>query len=452
MTLTRQVDYSEMEHIIDALGDYSERTKKGFLFFRGGGVRRTRTKRNTAASFAEVMADVATNTDAKGDDEIQSPFLPKLVLTVSHPGLKEFSAYVYRYWDSTGKKETHGYRSKYYIYLKVEPLMLVEGEQHIRLFELEGVDNKEALKEAFGNEVSNLFDMERCPGGITELDTWNTDRMDYTIDVKVDDKDEILIFKNLCKWSVRTNERNKSHYSARGDSFYDYGLLFGNQSWTLAVYDKYDQVQAEYNDVVPMVRERLLAEAENIMRIEVRNEKGKVQSVSQSLENGRNIMEFLNADVAKKLFQSTYGKEIGYQDFFRTYAAEKKLDEAFPMTRDEKKRDRDAAREAESQGLEYEHEVHSQKYMQHRAFLMHVLDKKGLKNVQKEMLNGIAKSDKKGRAAALARLRYELKTVIRGKVGISPVLIPQAWKYGKRQLNVPKEKLCNPLSDLNPKP
>ena len=63
-------------------------------------------------------------------------------------------------------------------------------------------------------------------------------------------------------------------------------------------------------------------------------------------------MEFLDVDVALKLFRDTYGKEIGYKDFFRIYAAEKKLDEAFPMTRDEKKKDRDSAKEAQEQGQE----------------------------------------------------------------------------------------------------
>ena len=466
MTLARQVEYGEMEHIIDALGEYSDRTRNGFLYFRGGGVRRRATTRqaplSSAASFSEMMDSISWNRDVSDDEDIQSPFLPKIGVNVSHPGLKEFSAFVYRYYDSTVAKEFQGYRSKYYIYLKVEPLMLVDGKQSIRLFELEGASNIEPLKEAFRREVADLFDIEPCQGGITELDTWNTDRMDYTIDVTTSSKDEILIFKNLCKWSVKTNSRNKSQYSARGDKFYDYGLLYGNKSWTLAIYDKYDQVKDTYNDIDAATKEKLMAQAKKIMRIEVRSEKGKVRSISQSLENGRNIMEFLDVDVALKLFRDTYGKEIGYKDFFRIYVAEKKLDEAFPMTRDEKKKDRDSAKEAQKQGQEYEHECHSNKYYFHRGFLMEVINRKGLKNVIKNRLGRLyddgtkkqceplSEEDKKEKAAIMAQIRYELNKVIRDKVGISPVLIPEDWKYGDRKLDLPKEKLENPLSDLCP--
>lgn len=464
MTLTRQVEYGEMAHIIDALGEYSDRTRNGFLYFRGGGVKRKPASKKSAvsnvSSFSEMMDAISWNKDIKETDDIQSPFLPKIGVNVSHPGIKEFSAFVYRYYDSTVAKEFRGYRSKYYIYLKVEPLMLMDGRQSIRLFELEDADNTELLKEAFRREVSGLFDMEPCQGGITELDTWNTDRMDYTVDVKTDSKDEILVFKNLCKWSVRTNSRNKSRYSARADKFYDYGLLFGNKSWTLAIYDKYDQVMEEYNDIDPDTKRRLLGEADNIMRIEVRSEKGKVRGISQSLENGRNIMEFLKVDVALKMFRDIYGKEIGYKDFFRIYAAEKKLDDTFPMTRDEKKNDRDAAKEAQKQGREYEHERHSNKYYLHRCFLMEVLERKGLKNVINNRLKPLyegkkkneplSEEEKKEKAAIMARLRYELNDVIRDKLGIAPVLIPEDWKYGDRKLDLPKEKLENPLSDICP--
>ena len=460
MTLVRQVTYCEMEHIIDALGEYSERVKKGFLFFREGGIRKRCKNKSLnvshASSIAEVMDAISLNKDIKANDEIQSPFLPKLVLTVSHPGLKEFSAFVYRYYDSTGNKETRGYRSKYYIYMKIEPQMLIDGYQSISIFELEDADNKDALKEAFGREISNLFNMERHDGSITELDTWNADRVDYTTDVEVDEKDEILVFKNLCKWSVLTNIRNKSQYSARGENFSDKGLLFGNNSWNLAVYDKYDQVLNKYNDVDPATKERLLAEAEKIMRIEVRSEKGKVRSISERFDDGRNIMQFLEFDVAKKLFQDIYGKEIGYKDFYRLYPAKKKLDEAFPLT------ERAAAQIAREQGQEEKTEEHSKKYKRYWDFLMDVLARKGLKNVLKARLEdeiddyskkvkekSLSDDEKKKVAAIKVKLRYEINTVIRDKVGISPVLIPEAWKY-ERGLNVPDEKLENPLKDLCP--
>lgn len=465
MTLTHKVEPDDMEHIIDALGEYSERTKRDFLFYTEGKVKR---KKNTddkgrnnvsaqvdimgAQSLLEMMEIVDWNDAPHNKDEYVKPFLPRIGCSVSHPGVKEFSAFVHLYRDPKTKDN----RRVFYIYLKVEPQMLIDGYQSIRIFELEDANNKEALQEAFGREISDLFNMERCCAGITELDTWTADRVDYTTDVKVDNKDEILIFKNLCKWSVLTNFRNKSKYSARGDNFSDKGLLFGNKSWSLAVYDKYDQVLAAYNDIDTETRQRLLDEAENIMRIEVRSEKGKVRSISERFDNGRNIMQFLEFDVAKKLFQDIYGKEIGYKDFYRLYPAKKKLDEAFPLTK------RAASQLAREQDKEGKKEEHSKKYKLYWDFLMDILGRKGLKNVLVSRLeNGIddyqnkvrdkslSAVEKKKIAAIKAKLRYEINTVIRDKVGISPVLIPEAWKY-ERGLDVPDEKLENPLRDLCP--
>lgn len=465
MTLTCKVDHDDMEHIIDATGVYSERTKRDFLYYTEGKVKRKKTKKDNAfngafeqfdirdvQSLQDVMDNIGWNNAPRKDDEYVKPFLPKIGCSVSHPGIKEFSAFVHLYHDPV----TKGNRRDYYIYLKIEPLMLIDGYQRIRIFELEDADNKDALKEAFAREISDLFKMERHNGGITEIDTWNADRVDYTIDVEMANKDEIWTFINLCKLSVLTNTRNKSKYSARGDNFYDKGLLFGNKSWTLAVYDKYAQVLATYDDVDSDTKKRLLNEAENIMRIEVRAEKGKVRSLSEFFDTGRNIMQYLEFDVAKKLFHEIYGKEIGYNDFYRAYTAKKKLDEAFPLT------ERAASEMAREQGQDGKPEGHSKKYKRYWTFLMDILERKGLKNVlaariEKEiddysnklsarLLSG---DDKKKIAAIKAKLRYEINTVIRDKVGISPVLIPEAWKY-ERGLNVPDEKLENPLKDLCP--
>ncbi len=444
MMLTRKVNRDEMEHIIDALGVYSERTKRDFLVYTEGKVKRKKKNQvdiRDLHSLSEIMDSLSWNKGTKQKEEYVKPFLPRTSWSVSHPGIKEFSAFVHLYRDPV----TKGNKRDFYIYLKVEPLMLVDGFQSIRLFELEDADHKDELKDAFRHEISDLFNITPCNGGITELDSWNADRVDYTIDVEADHKNEILLFKNLCKWSVLTNTRNKSKYSARGENFHDKGLLFGNKSWELAVYDKYDQVMAEYDDIDPDTKKQLLDEAKNIMRIEVRSEKGKVKSISERFDDGRKIMQFLEFDVGKKLFQDTYGKEIGYKDFYRMYAAEKKLDEAFPMS-----------------GGKLKNKEHSNKYKQHRKFLMEVLDRKGLKNVQlawieKEIDNYEKKLKKKTLSdgekqrikAIKARLRYEINNVIRDTVGISPVLIPEAWKY-ERNLYMPDEKLENPLSDLCP--
>lgn len=465
MTLTCKVNHDDMEHIIDSIGEYSERTKRDFLFYLEGKVKRRKSTNdnaengvpdqidvNAAQSLRDVMDNIGWNNAQSNVDEYVKPFLPKISCSVSHPGIKEFSAFVHLYHNPV----TKGNRRDFYIYLKIEPLMLIDGYQSIRIFELEDADNKEALKEAFAREISDLFNMERHNGGITELDTWNADRVDYTTDVEVANKDEMLVFKNLCKWSVLTNTRNKSKYSARGENFSDKGLLFGNKSWTLAVYDKYNQVQATYDDVGPDTKRRLLNEAKNIMRIEVRSEKGKVRSISERFDNGRNVMQFLEFDVAKKLFHEIYGKEIGYNDFYRAYAAKKKLDEAFPLTK------RAASQMVREQGQECKNEEHSKKYKLYWDFLMDILGRKGLKNVLVARLeNGIddyqnkvrdkslSAVEKKKMAAIKAKLRYEINTVIRDKVGISPVLIPEAWKY-ERGLDVPDEKLENPLRDLCP--
>jgi len=135
-------------------------------------------------------------------------------------------------------------------------------------------------------------------------------------------------------------------------------------------------------------------------------------------------MEFLNETIAKEQLDNTYGKYIGYEDFYSAYYAEKKLKEAFPLTKNERRENR----------------LQSGKYEEYRAFLMNILKHKGLNNALESYLSSYTDDDK-----ANAKLRFKSRIKKIRELNMSPVLIPDDWRYGEKRLNLPNDKLRNPI-------
>lgn len=332
--------------------------------------------------------------------------LDTMNLSLRFQGVHEFSAY---------KINTNGFDS-FYAYLKLEPLTLINGIQHIALFECTN-DNIKRLRDIFREAVYNLFDVLKNDK-LTELSNWQANRIDYAYDARMNNADEVTAFINLCKWSVMENRYNEKAYNSYGDKFFDYGLLYGNKSWQLAIYDKHRQVENVYVDIDENARNRLLSEADNIIRIEFRANKNKVKSLKFSL------MDFLSETIAKEQLDNTYGKYIGYEDFYFAYYAEKKLKEAFPLTKNERREKR----------------LQSAKYEEHRTFMIDILKHKGLNNAFESYLTSYTNDEKSN-----AKLRFKSRIKKIRELNMSPVLIPNDWRYGERRLNLPNDRLRNPM-------
>jgi len=332
--------------------------------------------------------------------------LEPMNLSLRCQGIHEFKAY---------KLNTNGFDS-FYVYLKIEPLTLIKGIQHIALFECTD-DNIRRFREVFRESISNLFDVSK-EDKLTELSNWQVNRVDYAYDSRMNNADEVTAFINLCKWSVIEDRYNEKAYNSYGDKFFDYGLLYGNKSWQLAVYDKRKQVEDVYRDIDEDTRNRLLSEAENIVRIEFRAKKNKVKSLKSSL------MDFLSETVAREQLDNTYGKYIGCEAFYSAYYAEKKLKETFPLTKNERREKR----------------LQSAKYEEYRAFMINILKHKGMNNAYKAYLNFYSVEEKNN-----AKLRFKSRIKKIRELNMSPILIPDDWRYSEKRLNLPNDSLRNPI-------
>lgn len=388
------VNYPVMLHICNAL-DYPKKETISFLYYRSD--------------------------CKKGEDNCS--YLTSKVFTLSNPGVKSFYAYHHRSYSSEYKK----CMSKYYIYLRIEPLTMINKIQHIAVFS-PSEKNMDIFRESFRQTIRNLFQLSSEHYYIAEIEKWNAERIDYTVDVKMEEPEDVTAFLNLCKWSVIPNKYMKSIYTSYGVKFNDYGLLLCNNSWELNIYNKRQQVENEYKDIDDINRQRLLLESQNIVRIEFRFLKPKITALAPEMNNGRQVTEFMNIQIAEEFLLKVYEKNIGFEDFYTMYHAEKKLMEAFPLPKRKAKKAPNNEK--------------SDKYKKHREFLNDVMIHKGLGNTYKHISSNL-----EGKALVAAKARFH-GTIdrIRKKVGISPVVLPETWRH-RKNMNLPTDILPNPLRE-----
>ena len=231
--------------------------------------------------------------------------------------------------------------------------------------------------------------------------------------------DEINAYINLCKWSVLDNRYTEKKFNSYDENFEKYGLLFKNNSWEFAIYNKQAQIEdtcanlSNYNN--------LLYEAHNIVRIEFRCKSSKLRTIKK---HSTSVVDFLDEDLATTLLNDIYNKNIGYQDFYREYYAKKKLAEEFPPTVKEQR-----------QGIK-----HGKKYMEYLEFMKDIMNHKGMNNALKSCLSGLPEPE-----CNRERLRFKRRIKKIQALGMSPVMIPNNWIYGEKSLNLPSEKFTNPL-------
>ena len=365
---------------------------------------------------------------------------------LSIPGYQEIKLVHLRCWNRAARRDF----SQYYIYIKLEPLTVINREKHIALFECTDAN----LRRLIENFRTDMLALWAGNGEVTEnaelaelidFTTWDAQRVDYTIDVHMRNHDEVLAYMNLAKMSALSNCITAAEYtSIYGENFKNHTYKYGNKSWELQIYDKEVQFAKKRDKYEPEHFQRLLAECRNIARIEYRRLTNGTKKASTTLAS-RNIMEFMREDLAQSWLMECYEKTIGFEDFYRAYHMEKLLDKAFPMNSVELREERRRAREANEAGDDgYKPERHSKKFYIYRDHLMDIASHKGMQNALNATLAGLS-----GTKRASARRKFtERNKAIRQRVGISPVLIPDAWKT-KRLMDLPTDVLRNPIKPQN---
>ena len=362
---------------------------------------------------------------------------------LNFPGYHEIKLVHLRCWNSAAKRDF----SQYYIYLKLEPLTVINREKHIALFECT-CENLSRLIENFRTDMLAIIgaDSGEAAGNaeiaeLIDFTTWDAQRVDYTIDAHMRNHDEVLAYMNLAKMSALSNRITEAEYTSVYDEhFQNHTYKYGNKTWEIQIYDKEVQFAQKRDKYEPDHFQRLLEECQNIARIEYRRLTNGTKKASTQLDS-RNIMEFMREDLAYSWLMECYGKTIGFEDFYRAYHMEKLLDKAFPMNDVEIREEKRRAKEAQKAGNDgYKPETHSKKFYLYRQHLMNITIHKGMQNALDATLAGLSGTER----ASAKRKFTERNKAIRQRVGISPVLIPDAWKT-KRLMDLPTDFLRNPI-------
>ena len=353
---------------------------------------------------------------------------------------------------------------RYTIYLRMEPLTLVTGEQHIALFECTP-QNIKRLENAFRASMVVYLGLDGTSTSmneIAELSTWKAQRVDYTWDIRLKNHDEVLALMNLFKMSEWQNIDVKSPQhqalnptSIYGDHFYDSSFLIGNKTWEIAGYDKGAQVKSKKGSCNSLSAEahnqELVEEAQNVLRLEYRRKTNGTKKSSTRFES-RSVMEFLSEDVASKWFHKAYGSIIGYEPFYILYyQLQLKIAEAFPLTKKEAAQERHrkaqydkekaAAAKSGRKIKPFKRRILGQRAQEYYDFMTFVARHKGLQNAL-EAFDDFRWARKRAFPVWLRNIRE--------KIHVSPVGIPHNWLYKRpngngRDLDIPADFLPNPV-------
>ena len=367
------------------------------------------------------------------------------------PGIHEIS--VSRYVRTMSDGEPY---KTFYCYVRLEPLTVITHEKHIALFECTK-ENVRRLQDEFRMFMSWYLQLDGTPtvmNETAELHTWDANRSDYTIDVRMNNHDEVLAMMNLCKMSVlSTKQKGALEPTSIYDShFHDDMFKFGNNSWEVEIYDKQAEIENHREQYIKEydsedIYERIHAESQNILRFEYRRKYAGIGKNSTKLES-KNVMEFMSEELAIKWFHRFYEENIGYEPFYvLDYQLEKKLAEGFPMTKAEamaetarkKKYDKDAeVAKREGRSIPpYKKRLLGHKAEEYWQHMADIASSKGMQNALNSYYGPTSTFKARNKR-------------IRERAGVSPVPIPKNWiterDDGKgRGLKLPHDFLPNPI-------
>lgn len=211
---------------------------------------------------------------------------------------------------------------QYFAVLKIEPLVMISGERTVDLFKAEP-SNVAQFQEQFHDVMAEYFP-DNC---LARLDSWNCRRVDYTINLRFDCSEDKLLFLDMTKKTSRHVRRNpKKILSLKSN---DQSTAEGNGSVKIIFYDKCRQIQETYDNIPVHQQRELMSDAENIIRFEVQCKRGRVLTLQRKYHfPNRNIIHYLNEDVAHDTLLDEYLKTVGSGDFFSLYWAKKEIDKS----------------------------------------------------------------------------------------------------------------------------
>ena len=210
----------------------------------------------------------------------------------------------------------------FFAILEIEPLVMLLGARTVDLFFADSY-NVSLLQERFLSVMQTYFS-DSC---FSYLDFWNCRRIDYTFNFFFDRIEDKLLFLNMTKKTSRHVRRQPKRIFAL--KIYDQSTAEGNNSVKILFYDKSRQIEETYKHLPISQQRELMLAAENIVRFEVQCKKGRVLSLQRKYRfPNRNILHFLNENIAQEILLDEYTKSVGRGNFFSLYWAKKEIDKS----------------------------------------------------------------------------------------------------------------------------
>ena len=210
----------------------------------------------------------------------------------------------------------------YFAILELEPLVMLLGARTVDLFFADSY-NVSQLQERF-QVIMEAYIPDRW---FSSLDSWNCRRVDYTFNFRFDRIQDKLLFLDMTKKTSRHVRRQPKRILALRNN--NQSTAEGNNSVKLLFYDKSRQIAETYNNLPISQQRELMLDAENIVRFEVQCKKGRVLSLQRKYRfPNRNILNFLNENIAQEILIDEYTKSVGRGNFFSLYWAKKEIDKS----------------------------------------------------------------------------------------------------------------------------
>ena len=320
-----------------------------------------------------------------GNDRFQT--VHRFLSTPHHEnGIKDF--FVLRRDD-----DLTGY-PQYFAILELEPLVMLLGARTVDLFRADPY-NVALLKARF-QTIMEAYIPDRW---FSSLDSWNCRRVDYTFNFRFDRIQDKLLFLYLTKkTSLHVRRQPKRILCLK---IHEQSTAEGNDSVKLLFYDKARQIEETYNNFPIYQKRELMLDAENIVRFEVQCKKGRVLSLQRKYRfPNRNIIHYLNEDIAQEILFDEYTKSVGRGNFFSLYWGKKEIDKS---------------------------NFSAPKKLRLVQLLQLIAQARHVSIAKKQFIVGtrIKRTDivVKGSAATFRHYLHDL-----AELGINPMLIPKDWK------------------------
>ena len=302
----------------------------------------------------------------------------------------------------------------YFIKLSLNPLLSHNGPQFLYT---PSAENNERFYNEFREIINDNFN---CDEEFADLNTWRTNRVDYTHDFIFDTREQAELFKQLPYKTTKLTRRKR--LKNRKLKKYKQSTAEGNRSTKVMFYDKSEQIKdvlencEGYSEGTLAFISRLLG---NRIRFEVQCENRKIINISRTKHFDRNIMNFLDQDLSRQILKENYEQTIGTGDFYTSYHAGKRLEDELGASKKKK-----AAKKVKQPNANDKESVPLWKRI-HRLMRL-IAQARSLAVGRQQFQQGryIKNTDIKVKGCAKTFRKYlnDLK-----KININPVVIPKEW-------------------------